>query len=481
MKNKAPSKYRDIQDKFIKETNSFFDNEEVKNITEHIANGNNVYVRANRRETSSFDGEWIDKIDECIPELEDIVRNPRKVMETVGNVVPIELVKKVNSESVRHLATHTQNVKDITEDNNVIPGKILNIENEDYYATYENRFIATLIRKLLLFVEKRYEFLREHALLKDIEELKVKSKVVIDGSLVEIETKVKVLKPADFEGIDEVNAYVERIMEMRKHLSYCYNSQFMKMLKTEKNVRNPILMTNILRKNPTYNKCYKLYKYLEGYRGVGVNYSVNDEYLKFDDEELIEINRMLAVNFLAVNPNNPSRFATAKPIVCKPKILASMDDEEFVYGPYLEGPVEFVRIDEDYRKETESLYEFYRVEDVYDKPENYVPKKERVIAWLKKEDENYVRDERLQNRTMNLMHDAKDSLMSRKRRAGIAFEKKALEIIEKREQEQRELEEKMRLEEERRAKDLRDKAREKLINTAKNDAVEMRNKKPGNN
>ena len=44
--------------------------------------------------------------------------------------------------------------------------------------------------------------------------------------------------------------YVERVEKMRTYVNYFYNSPFMKELKTEKDVRKPILQTNIIRKNP---------------------------------------------------------------------------------------------------------------------------------------------------------------------------------------------------------------------------------------
>jgi len=465
--------YQNLANSYVSKNAAFFSSADLSFLKESISKGDNKYVRVRRKETSAFDGEWIDEIEKVIPDLEDIVRNPRKITETVGNVVPVELVKKTSSESVIHLATHTQFVKEVKENNDVVPSKILSIENDDFYGIYENRFIATLIRKLLLFVEKRYEYITNHALLKDVEELKVRSKTVIDGSLVEIETKVKVVKPSDYKGIEEANAYKERVLEIRKHLSYCYNSEFMKMMKTEKNVRNPILMTNILRKNPAYHRCYSLYKYIEGYKGVGVSYSVNDKYSSFGSDELDQVNNMLVSNFLTLRADNPSRFATMRPIECKPKILASIDDEEFIYGPYLSGDIEFVRVDEDYRRASETVTEFYREEDAYGKDMDYVPKKERVTAWLKKEDEEYISEERLENRAIRLMKEAKDSLVSRKRKACEAFEKKALVVIKKRNQERRNLEEKQRKEVEQRELSIKDRARKKLVEVAIKEAKEI--------
>ena len=75
--------------------------------------------------SSFFNDEWIRKIEDCIYELGQIVNNPLEVTTTEGNIVPVELAKKINYESIQHLASHTQYIKDIDEEGNVVPSKIL--------------------------------------------------------------------------------------------------------------------------------------------------------------------------------------------------------------------------------------------------------------------------------------------------------------------------------------------------------------------
>ena len=50
-------------------------------------------------------------------------------------------------------------IKEVDEYGNVIPSKLLSMYADDDIHTYENRFIATFIRKLVLFVEKRFEYI----------------------------------------------------------------------------------------------------------------------------------------------------------------------------------------------------------------------------------------------------------------------------------------------------------------------------------
>lgn len=325
-----------------------------KEILDSLSNGKNSYLRLDRVESSAFDKSWIEEIENVIFDLGEIIANPKQVTKDEGNIVPIELARKINAESVQHLASHTQYIKEIDDYGNVVPSKVLSIISDDDIRTYENRFIATFVRRLVLFIEKRYEIVSKFAELHDEEVLYFKNKSFVDGAEVEIETKIKVSHKSDDELSLKSNAYVERIRQMREYILYFYSSDFMKQLKTEKDVHNPILQTNIIRKNPKYHHCYEVYKFLERYDHLGVNYKVDEHYSLFNDEELKELNRTIFANYITLKGKDRSKAAKTNTKVYKPRILTSMDDESFIYGPLLNGPIEFVRMDQGYQDYLES-------------------------------------------------------------------------------------------------------------------------------
>ena len=320
-----------------------------RDILAALASGKNTYMRMDRLESSSFDSSWIEVIENVIFDLGEIISNPRQNTKTEGNIVPVELARKTNAESVQHLASHTQYVKEIDEYGNVIPSKILTMINEDDIRTYENRFIATFVRRLVLFIEKRYEFVSKFAELHDESILMFKNKSIVDGAEVEIETKIRINHKSDDEVSLKSNEYVERIREMRRYILYFYNSDFMKQLKTERDVHNPILQTNIIRKNPLYHHCYEVYRFIEKYEHLGVHYKVDEQYSVFDDKEMAEINHTLFANYITLKGKERSAVTKGSAKVYKPKILTSMDDEAFIYGPLFQGPIEFLRIDKPYQ------------------------------------------------------------------------------------------------------------------------------------
>ena len=320
-----------------------------RDILAALANGKNTYMRMDRLESSSFDSSWIDEIENVIFDLGTIIANPKQTTRTDGNIVPVELARKINAESVQHLASHTQYVKEIDEYGNVIPSKILTLVHEDEIKTYENRFIATFVRRLVLFIEKRYEFVSKFAELHDESVLMFKNKSIVDGAEVEIETKIRINHKSDDEVSLKSNEYVERIKEMRRYILYFYNSDFMKQLKTEKDVHNPIIQTNIIRKNPLYHHCYEVYRFIEKYEHLGVHYKVDEQYSVFDDKELAEINHTLFANYITLKGKERSAVTKGSTKVYKPKILTSPDDDAFIYGPLYAGPIEFLRTDKPYQ------------------------------------------------------------------------------------------------------------------------------------
>ena len=59
------------------------------------------------------DTSWIDMVEECIPYLDNIIRNPRRFIVQEENIVPIEKAKVVTEESIRHLAQHTSMIQEV--------------------------------------------------------------------------------------------------------------------------------------------------------------------------------------------------------------------------------------------------------------------------------------------------------------------------------------------------------------------------------
>lgn len=348
------SKYQILQKKLMSQTTKLFDLNDAKELYTALSNGQNSYLRFDRFESSAMDMTWIKEIEDCIPDLNEIVSNPKRTIQTLSEVVEVEKVKKTSHESVQHLASHSQFVKSIDEDGNVTPSKILNVYNDDFFAIYENKFVATLLRRLFIFVEKRYDYIIHQATLKDVELLYFKNKTEINGSEIEIETKIRYSKPALDEADEKLKEMIRRINDIRRYLRFFGNSEFMRILHRERDVRNPILQTNIIRKNPKYRHCYQLWQFINSYNESGVEIKVEENYAKLTEEDLKDINKVLMMNFLALKGRDAPKVES-KPKIFRPRILKTYDDEIYNPGASFDAPVEFIRVDEKYRQYMDAL------------------------------------------------------------------------------------------------------------------------------
>ncbi|MBP5693856.1 MAG: hypothetical protein J6X03_00125, partial [Bacilli bacterium] len=344
------SKYQKLAKHYDKKMKSFVSSSKsASEIYDAFSHGETRIIKSQRIESANYNPEWLKAIEDCMTDLGDIIKNPRKVTKTDTNLVPVELAKKTNDESVRHLASHSQYVKNIDEKGDVIPDKILNIGADDDYLTYENKFIATLVKRLIIFVEKRYQYIAKNTPLSNVQFLKYKTIQAIDGQLVEMETKVRVTKVNSDIVPSLGEAYLKRIEEVRRYLKFYYTTDFMKMFKNEKDVKGQILQTNIIRKNPKYHHCYELYRFITTYKDIGAEYNVKETYKDLDDESLDLINQSIFANFLAVYPENPSPEKIAKEKSFRPRLKTTLDEDMFVYSPIEDKEIEFVRVDEQYQ------------------------------------------------------------------------------------------------------------------------------------
>ena len=130
--------------------------EEELNQDDFFLNNMNSTLAVKRDyEKMVYDHEWLEILEDVVPYIDNILRNPKRFIVNEEEIVKVELAKRVTVESVIHLTQHTNLIQDINEDGDVQPSKILNINREESLDTYENRFIFTLINNARQFFDER--------------------------------------------------------------------------------------------------------------------------------------------------------------------------------------------------------------------------------------------------------------------------------------------------------------------------------------
>lgn len=222
-------------------------------------------------ELNEFDYEWLEKIEETLPYLDNILRNPKRFIINEEEIVKVELARKVTVESVIHLTQHTNLIQDIDEKKgDVKPSKILNINKEESLDTYENRFIYTLVNNLRTFFEQRVEATGENSSYMDKKDLAYVANTKVGSEDVRVSLRICSLDKNIKENKNNENglSYVERLKKVQVRLDGFSGTELMQTLNKlhVSPVRSPIRKTNVILKNPNFKKAEELWNYIQSFR-----------------------------------------------------------------------------------------------------------------------------------------------------------------------------------------------------------------------
>lgn len=244
--------------------------------------GDRVIYQKDIIETKVFDEEWIKTLESYFPSIDKITNTPKTGIRYEQEIVPVEKAKKINSESVRHLASHTHFVKEVRDGNYVIPKKILTSYAEQEFAIYENRFIKTLIDRLFVFVNNRYNVIKDNVLSSSKNHVNISSGFNINNASVNINVDVVIKKTVNSQN-EKNNLYLLKRVEKLNRMIMAYkNSELYKKLINAPKVNPPIMQTNIIMKNPDFKNCYMLWLFLDKYNKLAYDLIVKEKNKKID-------------------------------------------------------------------------------------------------------------------------------------------------------------------------------------------------------
>ena len=329
--NKASKVYRDINTSVNK-------NGEFTTLKEVLSSGENYIRQTQRTESKKFDASIIERLEEGLNAIEKIIANPRTFIKEQAELVQVGLAKRVNSLSIRHFATHSQFVQDIDENGEVIPEKVLTIYAETDTAIYENRFVMTLIKRCLSFIQKRYNYVVEHGETRDSDLLLIHNKTVIDNVTYEVDSRIKVSIPSNDDGEKDHNDYLlNKLNELKNRCAGYFVSPFMTQMKGAREVTSPIHMTNMLVKNPDYHRAYEFWCFLEDYEELGISYDITEVNQKFSNEYLDEINTYIAMSVAALHTNkvNDGLIPVSRQETYTPQVIFTLEDETYMDSRFL--------------------------------------------------------------------------------------------------------------------------------------------------
>ncbi len=215
------------------------------------------------------DYEWLDIMEDTIRYLDNILRNPNRFIVNEEEVIKIELARRVTVESIKHLSRNTNLIQDYDKDTgDVKPSKILNINKEESFNTYENRFIYSLIQNMKSFIarKKSMNLTSESSTLKDNKTLTYNATSKVGDEDIKINVQLDSKIDTKDAVKDESGLSIsDRIEKLELQISDLTNSEVYKNLAKlhVALVTSPIKKTNVILKNVNFQYAVKLWNYMQ--------------------------------------------------------------------------------------------------------------------------------------------------------------------------------------------------------------------------
>lgn len=230
-----------------------------------------------------YDYSWLTKMEDTMYYLDNIMRNPKKFIINEEEVVKVEKSKKVTVESIRHLTQHTSYIQEYNQETGEVkPSKILNINKEEDYDMYENRFIYTLLINMKMFISRVSDACINGSSIYSSKNIKYSATTTYNSERIGIDVSLNSLDNQNLSPTSETGLSIsQRIEKIRLQLANFMNSDLIKKLEKAhvSLVRSPIKRTNVILKNPNFQKAMELWSFLEAYDFNNVfEQNVDDEY-----------------------------------------------------------------------------------------------------------------------------------------------------------------------------------------------------------
>lgn len=233
------------------------------------------------------DIEWIEKMEETIPYIDNILRSPNRFIVNDEEIVKIELARKITVDSIKHLSKNTNLIQSVDKKTgDVTPSKILNINKEESYDTYENRLIYTLIQNMKMFISKRKKTLEENINKenKNDKQLDYKASSETDKEKIKINLSLNSsLNDNQKASENENNELLEKIKELERKIMDLTTSEVYKVIEKKhiSLVREPIKKTNVVLKNVNFQYAMKLWNYLrDNFEDKTKEIEENEDYME---------------------------------------------------------------------------------------------------------------------------------------------------------------------------------------------------------
>lgn len=253
----------------------------------------------NKKFTSLIQSNNRDEILKDVKYLPYIFNRPKLHLKQVEEVRPASIVTRIGTESIRHLASHSEHWKGIKA-NGLVPERLLARILEDDYAIYENVAAKTIVDRLYALEKKEKE---------DIIDCKMNFTLAESysqgGERRNFFNAINFLfKGFEHSESSTTQSLIEEtlvvINSILAYLSKCKSTNLYRHIKREKEIKGMLKKTNIFMMDNYYKKVYHLWELLgkkEEISEILEKKELTDEYLLY-----VELIILFCLNYMGFKP-----------------------------------------------------------------------------------------------------------------------------------------------------------------------------------
>lgn len=241
---------------------------------DHLTQGDKTVYNKTIIERKEFDDGFIELLQNAFPHFLKISRDPKRGLKYEDDVVGVEKAHKITSNSVKHLASHTQNISKVVDDE-VIPSKLLVTFAEEDLAMYENRTYKTLVNTIITFLKRRQKTVGDNVESHRYDVINFNHKAEGKNTKFDIDLNIKMTRPIE-EDTSKAQELLNKINNLLDKYQGISATPFMRELVNAKDVRSPLLKTNIFLHNPEFQIIYNTWIFMERYQTEPYNVNITE-------------------------------------------------------------------------------------------------------------------------------------------------------------------------------------------------------------
>lgn len=218
-----------------------------------------------KTDQGTYDDEWLSKMEETIRYLDNILRNPNRFIINEEEIVKVELARRITVDSIKHLSKNTNLISKFDPKTDEIkPSKILNINKEESFNTYENRFIYTLINNMKMYIDRK----KRETISDTFKKQEVKFDYSASVKLEKEKVNITIQMNDDLEDNNAKKSDIStRIKKLEERITdLCSTPTYRDLARLHVSpVVSPIKKTNVILKNVNFQYALELWNYMQSH------------------------------------------------------------------------------------------------------------------------------------------------------------------------------------------------------------------------